>query len=226
MQDPARIPQNLLVLLYRLAHRQQENFATESFAHLLQYLIEGEPSAAARVLDWLTNSSFFSQRNAGAPLSVQTQFHTDEHGIPDVRIESDDLDVIIEVKLDGSLTFEQADAYSKELTRRARPCRALVALTGSTPAARLPDATIVRTWGALGVRLRDEARASESELTHHLVDQFAGLLNHLQLLPLQVRPLSARGRTGVVPRRAGRADRTFIVGRLSSQGIPSKEVLT
>lgn len=38
------------------------------------------------------------------------------------------------------------------------------------------------------MRLRDEARASESELTHHLVDQFAGLLNHLQLLPLQVRP--------------------------------------
>lgn len=41
MPDPRRINDNLLVVLYRLAHRQQENFATESFAHLLQHLIAG-----------------------------------------------------------------------------------------------------------------------------------------------------------------------------------------
>ena len=61
MPDPRRINNNLLLLLYRLAHRQQENFTTESFAHLLQQLIEREPAVAARVLDWLTDhKSHFS----------------------------------------------------------------------------------------------------------------------------------------------------------------------
>lgn len=70
MQDPTRGPGNLLVLLYRLAPRQQENFTTESFAYLLQHLIDGEPPAAARVLDWLTDKKLhFSQRSSGGPLS-------------------------------------------------------------------------------------------------------------------------------------------------------------
>lgn len=139
------------------------------------------------MLDWLTNSSFFSQRDAGEPPSIRTQAYAAEHGIPDIRIESDDIDVIIEVKLDDGLTFEQANAYAKLLAKGGRRCRALVALTGATPVERLPKGTVVRNWGDLGVMLRKETCESSSDLTHHLVDQFVGLLNHLNLMPLQVR---------------------------------------
>ena len=129
--NPTSPPGNLLVLLYRLAHRQQENFTTVSAAHLLEYLLRAEPQAADRVLDWLTNSSFFSQRStAGKPLSIRTQAYTEQDGIPDIRIESDDIDVIIEVKLDGGLTFEQMDAYDGALAKGARRWQALVGLTG------------------------------------------------------------------------------------------------
>ena len=187
MADPRRINDNLLRLLYRLAHRQQENFTTESFAHLLQYLIDREPAAAARVIDWLADEKMhFSQRSSGGPLSVRTQDYTDQNGIPDIRIEADDVDVIVEVKLGGDLTFEQLDAYSKEL-KRERACPVLVALVGSAPTCKLPAGTRVRLWRDLGVQLRVEARSSESELTRYLIDQFADLLNHLNLMPLQVR---------------------------------------
>jgi hypothetical protein len=187
MQDPTRAPENLLVLLFRFAHRQQENFTTESFAHLLQHLIDGDPPAAARVLDWLTETLYFSQRGSRSSLSVRTQDHTDENGIPDIRIEADDVDVIVEVKLGGDVTFDQLAFYSKECELRQRTCRVLVALLGCQPMGPLPDGTIVRLWADLGVKLREEARSSESKLIGHLIDQFAGLLNHLQLMPLQVR---------------------------------------
>jgi hypothetical protein len=188
---PTRGPGNLLVLLHPLAHRQQENFTTESLAHLLEYLLDREPGAAGRVLDWLTNSSFFSLRNAGETPSIRTQAYAAEHGIPDIRIESDEIDVIIEVKLDDGLTFEQANAYATLLAKGGRRRQTLVALTGATPVERLPKGTVVRNWGDLGVMLRKETCESSSDLTHHLVNQFVGLLNHLNLMPRQVRsPLS------------------------------------
>ena len=99
--------------------------------------------------------------------------------------------MIIEVKLDDCLTFEQADAYAELLEKSGRRSRRLVALTGATPSERLPKGTVVRNWGDLGVMLRKESGESSSDLTHHLVSQLVGLLNHLSLMPLQVRsPLS------------------------------------
>jgi hypothetical protein len=140
------------------------------------------------VLDWLTKTSHFSQRHSGERLSVRTQDHTDENGIPDIRIEADDVDVIIEVKLGGDLTSEQVDAYLRELEQRGRPYRALVALMGSAPTEPLPGLRfVVRLWGDLGVKLGEEAHSSELELTRYLVTQFHVLLNHLHLTPLRVR---------------------------------------
>jgi hypothetical protein len=46
---------NLLLRLHRWASRQDENFTTECFAHLLQYLLKNQPAIAFRILDNLTN---------------------------------------------------------------------------------------------------------------------------------------------------------------------------
>ena len=187
MLDP-RGHENLLVRLHRLAHRQEENFTTEAFAHLVQHLMEAEPRATARVLDWLTDSSFFSEPGVSAPPTIRTQVHLGEHGIPDVRIEADDLEVIIEVKLGAGLGLEQAGPYAEALEKHGKPRRKLVALVGSPPSVeQRPAGMVVRTWGDLGVKLREETREPSSPLTHHLVEQFAAFLNHLNLVPLQVR---------------------------------------
>ena len=166
-------PESLLARLYPYIHRQQENFTTESFAHLLEHLVRREPVAAARVLDWLTGSTFFSVDCALEALSIVTQEHTEKHGIPDIRISGGDIDVLVEVKLDASLTYAQADAYAKELLAQARPRRALVALVRSQPGP-LPEGTVVRTWADLGRELR--AESYQHEVTGHLVNQLVGLM--------------------------------------------------
>ena len=104
-------------------------------------------------------------------------------------IEGKDFDVVLEVKLDGSLGAIQAQAYLDALRGRGQQGRRLVALLGSTPANKLPDDPVLKiaTWGALGVELRKASASSNSEVVHHLIDQFIGLLNHLHLMPLQVR---------------------------------------
>jgi len=43
----------------------------------------------------------------------------------------------------------------------------------------------VRTWGDLGSRLLDETKQSP-DVVRHLIQQLVGLLNHLNLMPLQV----------------------------------------
>ena len=173
--------------VYRLAHRQQENFTTEAFVHVLGELIHREPDAAVRFLDWLTDSDIFSTREGSAPLRLRSQAYTEEHGIPDVRIEAEDVDVIIEVKLDGGLTYTQADAYARQLEARGAERTALVALLGAPPLADLPPGMVVRTWGELGEQLLIETSNTDDLVAGYLAGEFAKLLNHLCLMPRQVR---------------------------------------
>lgn len=177
--------------VYRLAHRQQENFTTEAFVHVLRELMQREPEAAVRFLDWLTQSKIFSTRDGTLPLKVRSQAYTEEHGIPDIRIEAEDLDVIIEVKLGGHLTYEQAEAYARLLDARGAEQTALVALLGGPPISDLPEGTVVRTWGELGQQLLTETEESAGPVARYLATELAELLNHLSLMPRAVRsPLS------------------------------------
>lgn len=177
--------------VYRLAHRQQENFTTEAFVHVLRVMIQRAPEASVRFLDWLTASRIFSTRNARGPLTLRSQAYTEEFGIPDVRIEAEDMDVIIEVKLDAGLTYAQADAYARQLDAGGAERTALVALLGSAAVTHLPARTVVRTWGEVGEQLQLEAEDSGDEVTAYVVDELVELLNHLCLMPRQVRsPLS------------------------------------
>lgn len=177
----------LFVRLYRLAHRQQENFTTEAFVHTLRELAAAQPEAAVDFLDWLTDSDMFSSRTDDSKVAIRSQAYTDEHGIPDIRIEADDLDVIIEVKLDAGLTFAQADIYREHLDHVGAERRCLVALLGGHPTESLPPGTVTRTWGELGQRLLKQTQGADSEVPRHLVEQLVGLLNHLHLMPLRVR---------------------------------------
>jgi hypothetical protein len=178
---------NLLVRLYRLAHRQQENFVTEAFANVLIHLIGNEEDAASRVLEWLGGEGLLAGRPSSLPITVRTQAWTAEFGIPDLRIQADDLDVIVEVKLGSQITPEQIEAYIREIEAVGKERRAVVALVGYPPLVKLPEGTQIRTWGELGMTLSAEAEQSASGVTRHLVEQLIGLLYHLELMPLRVR---------------------------------------
>ena len=51
----AAFQNNLLVRLHKWAFRQDENFLTETFAYVLEYLCEHEPEAASDIIFRLTN---------------------------------------------------------------------------------------------------------------------------------------------------------------------------
>ena len=61
-------PTNLLIQLRRWANRQDENFTTDAFVHLLNHLVTFQPSAAMRVLTHLTGNRIPEQ--ASIPLEV------------------------------------------------------------------------------------------------------------------------------------------------------------
>jgi hypothetical protein len=63
---------NLLVRLHKWAHRQDENFLTETFAYVIQYLIEEEPQAAAGLLRSLTDGFLDLQPKEARAVTVRT----------------------------------------------------------------------------------------------------------------------------------------------------------
>ena len=189
----AREPGNLLTRLYRLAHRQQENFVTESFTHFLHHLCHEHPDVGAGVIEWLAGDGFLEGEAGSEPLRIRTQVVTDGFGVPDIRIESERVDMIVEVKLDGGITYGQLDAYRRALEAEGRERRALVALLGFRPGTELPEVARVRTWGELALFLTDQVQQTGSEATSLLVQQFVQLLNHLGLTPLEVRSKVSAG---------------------------------
>ena len=66
---------NLFLNLHRWAHRQDENFKTDSLAFLLRQAIAKEPRLAERLLDQLTGMSW-ERELSRHPVSVETQHHT------------------------------------------------------------------------------------------------------------------------------------------------------
>jgi hypothetical protein len=178
---------NLLVRLYRLARRQQENFTTEALAHVLRHLGAHHAEATSRVLEWLTSGELLVGRPAGAPIGIRTQAWTPDLGIPDIRIEGDDLLIIVEVKLGGVPSEAQRAAYLHQLAESNRARKALVALVGHGTPERLDDGTFVRRWGDLAEFLDREAESSGSPVTGYLVGELKTLLFHLDLMPPVVR---------------------------------------
>jgi hypothetical protein len=178
---------NLLVRLYRLARRQQENFTTEALSHVLRHFAAYHPDASTRMLEWLTSAEVVAGRPVDAPIGIRTQAWTADLGIPDIRIEGDDLLVIVEVKLGGVPSEAQRRAYLMQVAASDRPRKALVALVGYGTEDRLDDGTYVRRWGELAEFLGREAERAGSEVTRYLTGELKKLLHHLDLMPPVVR---------------------------------------
>ena len=76
-------PGNLLTRLYRLAHRQQGSFVTESFTQVLHHLCHEHPDVGAGVIEWLAGDGFLQGAAGSEPLRIRTQLVTDGFGIPE-----------------------------------------------------------------------------------------------------------------------------------------------
>jgi hypothetical protein len=100
--------QNLFVALHRWASGQDENFTTEAFAFLLRHLQTHEPSVAAKVLRRLTESLIDVEPDKISTVKIETQVK-DNGAIPDIKIESLNSLVYVEVKVSATISRKQVE---------------------------------------------------------------------------------------------------------------------
>jgi hypothetical protein len=129
---------NLFVDLHRWAERQDENFTTEAFAHLLRHILSNEATFGIRILNKLTGLAWPVE--AAREIQIVTQVTVDE-GRPDIEIGLDRIHLVfVEVKVEARLWPDQVARYRAALSR-ARGSRAPLILLTKYPIV-FPDGTI------------------------------------------------------------------------------------
>lgn len=120
---------NLLLCLHKWAARQNENFLTETLAHLLRYLLLHEAEAAVRLVEKLTHGFIALKSPEARTLEISTQVVLAD-GTPDVRLLRPGKQLAyIEVKAESDLGQAQLQRYRKLLDESGVPATALFVLT-------------------------------------------------------------------------------------------------
>lgn len=119
---------NLFKDLSKHLSERHEDFLTNSFVYLLNYLLENEKPLAIEFLNFIcTKNSEFTFKE-GEKVVITTQKPTEE-GTPDIEIKSDDKCIYVEVKHDSGLRQKQIERYKKALRNERAVIKKIVLLT-------------------------------------------------------------------------------------------------
>lgn len=110
---------NLLTALHRWASRQDENFITDAFAHLLRHLLDADAAVGMKLLQFLTDERFSVAPNISS-IQVKTQV-TLAQGRPDIEISNELHLVYVEAKVESGLGNRQLERYLEELDGKKSP---------------------------------------------------------------------------------------------------------
>lgn len=105
---------NIFEHLSRFGHRQDENYLTECFVFVLNFLLEYDKPLCLRLLELLCVKDKDFSFAPDEEISIETQERTKE-GIPDIKITSPEKLIYIEVKLGSGLRDRQISDYKKIL---------------------------------------------------------------------------------------------------------------
>jgi hypothetical protein len=110
---------NLLSALHRWASRQDENFITDAFSHLLRRLLLMDRPTGLNLIAWLTEGAFVFELEDARAVSVSTQVTT-VLGRPDVEIRTSDHLIYIEAKVESEPGDRQLERYLEQLDNEAQ----------------------------------------------------------------------------------------------------------
>lgn len=179
---------NLLIALHKFAERQDENFTTEGFAHLVRHLLQNDPAVGVNLLAFLTQARLGVRVDNAKSVDVQTQVATDS-GRPDMQIGTADHLVYVEVKLGSDVSPDQLGRYRRELDSSGFLNTTLVLLTRYPPeiepVARVPD--VSRRWYGVAEHLRGAlAHCAADSTSAFLIRQFLDFLQERGMTMEQV----------------------------------------
>lgn len=173
--------ENLFANLFRWAHRQDENFVTEAFAFVVNYLLDHEPSTGIALLQWLCFGEDAADMFQSGRPQVVLQFPTEE-GVPDIKIIADDLMALVEVKKGSGLGKRQLERYRAILNGQQAETKRLILLTHFPVefgrGGERPDRHV--TWHQVARWLQDHSKVPDS-VSSFLISQFTGFLERQRM---------------------------------------------
>lgn len=180
---------NLLVQLHKRVSKQDENFLTDAFGHLLRHLCRHEPDVAVRVLFQLTQGRLHVGAENLCEVQISTQVTT-EQGRPDLEIRSVDHLVFVEAKKESRLGDRQMSRYRHDLARSGFPETTLILLTRylvEPSEHERPD--VLCRWYQVAAWLHAELEAGtlKEQISIFLVGQFVGFLRARNMTMEQVK---------------------------------------
>ena len=168
---------NLLLKLHRYSHRQNENFITESFVHLLVHLIESEPTVGINLLKKLSSNKIRWSKKESKRISIQSQIKTDE-GIPDIEVQSIDKLMYIEVKVESDFSHNQIKRYKNVLKKSDCAKTHLTVLTRypytESSESEMPDSSF--RWHHIVDFLDKLVEDVDNDVSHFIINQFVNFL--------------------------------------------------
>lgn len=180
---------NLLVKLRRWARlkQQDENYTTEAFAHLLEYLLKHAPDSGLELfgnLTGFTNPSWLSSKGCG-DIKVDTQYRTDDEStdselVPDIKISGEGFCIFVEVKVEADVDVKQLIKYQEALDNEVldqKSPRRLVLLTKYEPK-EVPKGVEAVLWKEIAKGLRQLRKRCRSVYGKFLIDQFVEFIDH------------------------------------------------
>ena len=192
---------NLLCILHKWASGQDENFVTDSFAHLLRCLLVREPGVAVDLLAELTGAFIRLAPEQAPKVNVETQVTTD-HGRPDMEISLRDYLAYVEVKVEQEVRQEQLGRYEQALQKSGVPHTRLILLTRYPQMLDSEKETPDNQGQWFSVRWFQIAHWLERSLCDdlltdpvgvHVVSQFVSFLQVRNIAMQQVRPELSAG---------------------------------
>ncbi len=187
---------NLLVRLHRYAKGLDENFLTEAFAHLLEYLRDAEPELFRNVVQLLVaDSDRHVPQLAGAEpalWTIETQV-TIEHDRPDLVLKrkkgegAEGVLILVECKLRAEASASQLKRYRDQLNAALRLSpvlkTALVLLTSDVIEKRVVElADRSLRWQDMGALLESQYALLCSPASRFVLAQFTGFLRQRGVL--------------------------------------------
>jgi hypothetical protein len=173
---------NLFSDLSKHLSERHEDFLTNSFVYLLNYLLENEKPLGIGLLNFTCGKNSQSAFSEDEEVVITTQKSTSE-GTPDIQIKSIDKCIYIEVKHDSGLGLRQIERYRKALENEHVSVKKIVLLTKfgldfeESNQEGVPDKHI--RWYQIHRYL--EELKPKREICKYLIDQFTEFLEGKQM---------------------------------------------